>query len=143
MRESRMYICVLAIGLPIDTAISILLNSVQVISAATSEEPYKLSKTLFGNFNANSRANSSDKASPLVTQSFSEGSLLPMSSTDSSKTRSNEGTSTQRETWFSASVLTNNAGSRKTSSGIITLGIPCSRGPKISQTESTKLSAVF
>ena len=57
--------------------------------------------------------------------------------------RRNDGTNHSRLTRSRASVATSAAGSRTTSSGTITDGVPCSSGPKISQIESTKLSAVF
>src|ERR1044072_6954222 len=58
-------------------------------------------------------------------------------------TRNSDGTSTRREALYADNVLMNSPGSLTISSGMITSGTPFSNGPKISQIESTKPSAVF
>src|ERR1700737_1059015 len=91
----------------------------------------------------NLRTKSEGRSSPLVDQSFSLGSLVTMSETTSSIVRRREGTRTILSISYRASKATNSSRSSNNSSGIITALLPLSSGPKISQTESTKPSAVF
>src|SRR6266852_5389814 len=124
-------------------SLSALSTSWQVTSAATSDEPYRLMSFVCGSCLRNSAASSTGSVSPLHTQYRKDARRCARGSRSSSITRNSDGTKTSRVTLLSASARTKLFGSLTTSSGMMTSGTPCNRGPKISQSESTKLREVF
>src|SRR5579864_3168699 len=117
--------------------------SQHVASAATSDEPYRLSNTLWGSWLRKDAAKSTRSASPLLVQYLRCGSWSQRLLCVLRRRRKRDGTSTIRVICSLLSVEMSRCGLVSTSSAIRITLIPWSRGPNSSQTASTKLNEVF